>query len=161
MLQEMFLPRLLDGVKEYIIESRRTMLKAKAVKASQVLSELPFIEKIILFGSVASGSPTRKSDVDLYIVVDEKDENMNELCDSLSKKINNALADANIAVGHYPGGVGYFICAEDKYETFMEGLKSGDPRIREYYKDIVESLPEGITLFERNASIGISTQETH
>lgn len=122
-------------------ERRKRKFKKRANRAVVVLTSLPFVEKIILFGSVASGKPTPQSDIDLCIVLNGEGLSWSERW----LQVVHALTEAGFEKGNVPGAIDPIMLAPDDFKAPEKS------RVCSFIDERrVQNILAGITLFDRS-----------
>lgn len=96
--------------------------------ATELRGELDGVIGIVLYGSVARGEADRRSDIDLWVLV-EKDRMANQRA---ANQVKQALEDEKFENGRY------------EYEIDVEGLQA----VPKYIAEIREVLSDGIVIHE-------------
>ncbi len=96
-------------------EERIEQLRLAARRAAE---RLPAIERVVLFGSLVSGTPTPKSDADLLVVVR----------DSPHEQPRDRIPEALRALGPLPCPVDLFVLTR---EEVVRARNEGSPLLRE------------------------------
>jgi predicted nucleotidyltransferase len=86
--------------------------------ASRAQAALPLIQRLILFGSLAQGTPTPRSDADILVVVETSEH----------AQPRDRVPDVLRALSPLPCPVDVFVLTDDEFER---ARRDGNPLVRE------------------------------
>lgn len=134
------------------IRKQKLLEAMERMKEELPEKELALIKAILLFGSTARGTATEKSDIDIYIVPDEKTSFNSDTVKKIMKIIEEGMPDEEIQYGLRPivspeGRPAKFLRRKNprhpEEEPIHEFLYSKNPEIKVEIDDTLKKVQQG------------------